>query len=414
MRPDTASPRRGERRAAGPALSERVRSLRAATAAMFILNGFVFTGWVTRIPAVKQQVGATPGQLGLALLAVPVGAVGTMAFTERLCRREGSRRVALGGAVLLSGTVVLPACARTPLSLGLALLLFGVACGALDVGMNATAVDVATLVGRPILPRFHAAYSVGCLLGSGLGGLLAARLSPVLHLLLLGLIGLAVAGWAGRHLIPRAGPGLPPAPAPDGRRRRGRHPRRMDRRLLVFGLIALCVAYGEGALADWGALHFTQSLGTGPALAAVAFTPFALATFLVRLGGTRLIERLGVTRVLVCGGLTAAAGMLLGALAPNPWLALVGFTVTGGGLATSFPIAMARAGALAGPTGIAVASTLGYLGLLAGPPAIGFLTELVGLPVALLTISVLAAVSSLLALTARRGQRDQHADSEGS
>ena len=121
-----------------------------------------------------------------------------------------------------------------------------------------------------------------------------------------------------------------------------------------------------------------------------------------RLSGTTLLERLGQTRTLVAGGATAAAGMLLGALAPTVWLALLGFAVTGLGLANIFPVAVARAGALAGPSGVAAASTLGYGGMLLGPPAIGFLADWFSLPVALTTVAMLAAAAALIGYAARK------------
>lgn len=158
-------------------------------------------------------------------------------------------------------------------------------------------------------------------------------------------------------------------------------------------MIALCTAYGEGALADWGALHLAQDLDAGAGLAAAGYSLFALAMTVGRLSGTALIERLGQTRTLVAGGLVAALGMLLGALAPTIWLALLGFAVTGLGLANIFPVAVARAGALAGPSGVAAASTLGYGGMLLGPPAIGFLADWFSLPVALTTVALLAAAA---------------------
>ncbi|EFL21509.1 LOW QUALITY PROTEIN: putative transport protein, partial [Streptomyces himastatinicus ATCC 53653] len=114
-----------------------------------------------------------------------------------------------------------------------------------------------------------------------------------------------------------------------------------------------------------------------------------------------LLERLGQTTTLAAGGATAAAGMLLGALAPTVWLTLLGFAVTGLGLANLFPVAIARAGALTGPSGVAAASTLGYGGMLLGPPAIGFLADWLSLPAALTTVAALAAVAAVVAYATR-------------
>jgi MFS family permease len=172
--------------------------------------------------------------------------------------------------------------------------------------------------------------------------------------------------------------------------------------VLVFGLIALCTAYGEGALADWGALHLEEDLHAHPGVAAAGYSCFALAMTIGRISGTTLLERLGRTRTLVFGGATGAAGMLLGSLAPTVWLALLGFAVTGLGLANIFPVAVERAGALAGPTGVAAASTLGYGGMLLGPPMIGFMADWFSLPAALTSVAVLAGVAALIGFATRR------------
>ncbi|MFF6832184.1 MFS transporter [Streptomyces sp. NPDC012438] len=387
----------------GDTAARSLSRLRSALTLFFALDGFLFAGWVVRIPAVKERTGASAGDLGLALLGVSAGAVVTMTLTGRLCRRYGSHAVTVATAVLLSLSVALPALTRSPLSLGLVLLVFGAAYGGINVAMNSAAVDVVTALRRPVMPGFHAAFSLGGMLGAGLGGLLAGGLSPTAHLLGLTLVGLALTGVAGPVLLrhpspapPEALPARPAATAAPGARRGAQR-----RTVLVFGAIALCTAYGEGALADWGALHLTQDLHAHPGTAAAGYSVFALTMTVGRLSGTALLERLGQTRTLVAGGATAAAGMLLGALAPTVWAALLGFAVTGLGLANIFPVAVARAGAIAGPAGVATASTLGYGGMLLGPPTIGFLADWFSLPAALTTVAVLAAGAAVMGCLAR-------------
>jgi MFS family permease len=382
-------------------------AVRVALTAFFAMDGFVFAGWVVRIPAVKAQVGASAAALGLALLGVSAGAVATMVVTGRLCHRFGNHPVTLGCGVLLAFGVTLPPLARSAPELGGALVVFGMGYGGLNVAMNAAAVDLVAVVRRPIMPGFHAAFSLGGLTGAALGGLLAPRLSPVRHLLLLAAVALAVSLVAGavllRHRLPAA-----PRSAPE-RARAGGGVRWL---VVVLGLIALCDAYGEGALADWSALHFTVDLGTGAGMAACAYATFASAMAVGRLSGTRALERFGHTGAIVGGALAAAAGMLVGALAPSAWAALAGFAVTGLGLANIFPTAIGRAGALTGPGGVALASTFGYGGMLLGPPSIGFLTEAAGLPVALTTVAALAAAAGVIAF-AIRGTDTAAADRAG-
>ncbi|MFJ3222127.1 MFS transporter [Streptomyces sp. NPDC086783] len=375
--------------------------LRLAITAFFALDGFVFAGWVVRIPAIKEQTGASASSLGLALLGVSAGAVITMMLTGRLCRRFGSHPVTVVCGVLLALGVALPPLTHSALTLGAVLLVFGAAYGCINVAMNSAAVDLVAALRRPVMPGFHAAFSLGGMLGAGLGGLVAAHLSPTRHLLGLTVIGLLVTAVAGRTLLRQE----PPVP-PDRTDAEQKAPRRPDGRtrglVAVFGLITLCTAYGEGALADWGALHLEQDLDAHPGVAAAGYSCFALAMTIGRLSGTTLLERLGRTRTLVAGGTTAMLGMLVGSLAPSVWAALLGFAVTGLGLANIFPVAVDRAGALAGPTGVAAASTLGYGGMLLGPPAIGFMADWYSLPAALTSVAVLAGIAALIGFATRR------------
>ncbi|WP_328744947.1 MFS transporter [Streptomyces sp. NBC_00285] len=408
-----------------PGKRSELTRLRIALTVFFAMDGFIFAGWVVRIPAIKEQTGASASALGLALLGVSAGAVITMMLTGRLCRRYGTHRVTVACAVLLSLSVALPPLTHSAMALGAVLLVFGAAYGSLNVAFNSAAVDLVGALRRPIMPSFHAAFSLGGMIGAGLGGLVAGGLSPTRHLLGLTVIGLLVTTVAGRTLLriqplapaqhtppaqaPRPSqdaPRLHPAPASEHTLRQQPAPRRPDTRtrglVITFGLIALCTAYGEGALADWSALHLEHDLDATPGIAAAGYSCFALAMTIGRLTGTKLLERLGQTRTLVGGGTTAALGMLLGALAPSLWAALLGFMITGLGLANLFPVAVERAGRLAGPDGVAVASTLGYGGMLLGPPAIGFMADWFSLPAALTSVAVLAAAAAAIALLTRR------------
>ncbi|MFJ6834251.1 MFS transporter [Streptomyces sp. NPDC091209] len=376
--------------------------LRITLTAFFALDGFVFAGWVVRIPAIKAQTGASAGALGLALLGVSAGAVITMMLTGRLCRRFGSHPVTVVCGVLLSLSIILPPLTHSVPLLGLVLLVFGAAYGGINVSMNSAAVDLVAALRRPVMPSFHAAYSLGGMLGAGLGGLVAGQLSPTRHLLGIAVIGLLVTGIAGSSLLRQNVPPSPDRPQGDEPSGRSRVDVRTRGLVVVFGLIALCTAYGEGALADWGALHLEQDLDAPPGIAAAGYSCFALAMTVGRLSGTSLLERLGRTRTLVVGGTTAAFGMLLASLAPSVWAALLGFAITGLGLANIFPVAVERAGALAGASGVAVASTLGYGGMLLGPPAIGFMADWYSLPTALTSVAALAAVAALIGFATRR------------
>ena len=389
-----------------PALLDRPRPARrgslpsrrlrlAAVTALFVFDGAVFGSWAARIPDVTAQVGASHTTLGLALLCISLGALASMQLAGALCARLGSGLVAAASAVLVSGAVALPGLAYSLPELAAALLVFGAATGAVNVAANTVGVGLEAAGGPPILPGLHAGFSFGGLAGAVVGGLVSGSgVAP--HLLGVAGVGLLLTAAVAPVLV--AGDADRPAPVVRGDRP-GRTPTGPRSLLLVLGLIAGCTAYGEGAVTDWGALHLRETLQATPAIAAAGYGAFALAMACGRLGGGRLVRALGTTPVLVGGALLAAAGMLAAALAPTAAVALIGFALVGLGLANVFPLAIARAGAAGGSSGVALASTVGYTGLLGGPPVIGLLVGAVGLPAALASVSVLAALAAGLCLS---------------
>ncbi|WP_407661052.1 MFS transporter [Kitasatospora purpeofusca] len=376
---------------------------RLALTAFFAVDGLLFAAWVVRIPDIRNQVSASHGALGLALLCVSAGAVATMPVVSRLCLRYGSRPITVASLALLAVSVPLPAHTHSVPALGGVLLLFGAGYGGANVAMNSAAVEIVSELGRPVMPSFHAGYSLGGLLGAGAGGLLAGTLTAAQWLAAAGLLGLAVTALAGAALLrsPAARPvGTASAASSSSSSRGGTAAGRVL--VLLLGLTAFCTAYGEGAIADWTTVHLTDDVHAGAQTAAAGYVAYALAMTTGRIGGTWLSVRLGQHRVMLLGGFTAAAGMLLAALAPLVPLALAGFVMVGLGLANLFPLAIAQAGAVGGPRGVALASTLGYGGMLVGPPVIGFLADATSLPLALTTVAVAATAAALLPLAVRR------------
>jgi len=402
---------------------QAVRRMRVLITLFFMLDGFLFANWVVRVPQIKSHVGASAGALGLALLGVSGGAIVTMTITGKLCARFGSRPVTVATSVLLSLSLILPPLMTSVGTLGAALFVLGAGYGGVNVAINSAAVDITSQMARPIMPTFHAAYSCGGLLGALVGGGIAEFLSPAWHLTIIGLFGLVVTLVAGAMLL--GCPALPselqrsaarttdtsaaPSTGTSATTSASASPSRPTRRarvlVFVFGTIALCSAYGEGAMADWAALHLRTDLHTSVAIAAAGYASFSVAMLIGRLSGTWLLARLGRTTVLAAGGWLAAGGIVLAALAPVLPLALLGFVLVGLGLANLFPAAIGQAGALTGAAGVAAASTLGYGGMLAGPPLIGFLADQVGLPVALTSIAVLSGAAAVIAVLAHRAER---------
>ncbi|SFL55797.1 MFS transporter [Geodermatophilus ruber] len=384
-----------------PPAPPSLRQLRVAVAVLFALDGFVFGTWAARIPDVSAQLGASHSSLGIAVLCLSLGALAFMQLTGALSARLGPGRVSVAAAVLVSLATALPGLAGSVPQLCVALFFFGAATGAVNVAANSLGVQVEARWGRPLLPSLHAGFSFGGLAGALVGGLVSVVAGVAPHLLGVTVAGLAVLAWIGPTLA-RADDAAPPLRAARTTGEQPDRPRGTPTAVLVvLGAVAGCTSYGEGALTDWGALYLREDLGATSVLAAAGYAAFALAMACGRLLGSALVVTLGEDRLLVGGALLAAAGMLVAAWTGSVTVALAGFVLVGLGLANVFPLAIARAGALGGAGGVALASTVGYSGLLGGPPLLGFLAEFAGLPLALSTVSVLAVVAAVLVLSLR-------------
>jgi fucose permease len=273
---------------------------------------------------------------------------------------------------------------------------YGASMGSLDVTMNAHGVAVERRYGRAILASFHAAFSIGGLAGGVIGALSAAIDLDVRAQLAIVAGASAAIGltWSRRFLasdvdaIGRTEPVFVRPP----------------RKLLALGALAFACLLIEGASADWSAVYLRDELGTTAAIAAIGFTSFSITMTLGRVFGDRLVDRFGPEAVVRAGGGIAAVGFGLALLAATPVAAIAGFACLGAGMSGVVPIVFRASGHVPGmPAGVGLAavSSTGYLGFLVGPPTIGGLAELVGLPAALGVLVLLSVAVALLARTTR-------------
>lgn len=374
---------------------------------IFALDGFVRASGIVRVPDYKNHVGASATAFGFALLCNSFGALLAMPIAGRVCERFGTHRLMVVGSVIACGAITLPALSNSIVALGFGFFFFGAVYGAAEVGLNSGAVEVETATGRTLMSPLHGLFSAGELGGAMAGALLARHLSPVVHLAVIGgLTAIAIVGLAPRLLRDGAALGArltaAGAPAPDSvlppasqvRPARSRSSHRML--VLGLGLVALSTAYGEGSIGDWGAIHLHEGLGVSVAAAAYGYAAFSCAITAARLVGGRIVDRLGAQPLVAAGSMLAAGGILLAAFTHSPGVAIIGYVAVGLGLANVYPVAIARAGAVAGPRGVAAASTLGLFGMLVGPALIGFVADRTSLPIGMSTVAMLAAMAVVL------------------
>ncbi|MFG2824868.1 MFS transporter [Kitasatospora sp. NPDC048365] len=391
-------------------MERSLRAARVATYVYFVLCGTLMGAWVVHIPAVETRVGISHAALGGLLVLLGLGAFAGMQAAGRITDRLGARTVVPASGALCAASLVLPGLAPNPWTLAGALVVFGFANGCLDVAMNAHAVHVEQAYGRPVMSGFHATFSVGGVIAAlAAAAATAVGLGPAATLAVLGAAGIATALLAARSLLPGTVPAADPAeehaeaPLPAGSTA-------VRRQIRILAVLALMVMLGEGAANDWSALHLKDVLGTPASTAAFAYGTYAAAMTTGRLLADRTVTRHGSTAVLRWGAATAAVGITVAATTPWVWAAFVGWALFGLGLSGCVPQLLSAAGhadpAAAGANVSRVAG-LGYLGMLAGPAVIGWLTHVTALNHAFLLLTLMcaatAATAGILRTTAAPG-----------
>jgi predicted MFS family arabinose efflux permease len=379
----------------------RLRRAALGTAVFFAVSGAILGTWVSRLPATRDRLHASPAELGLALLTSGLGSLISMPFTGRLCRRWGSRNAVALTALPGCASLVALALAPSVPVLAVALFFFGLLFGAWDVAMNIQGSAVEQRAGRAWMPRYHGCWSVGGIAGAGLGGV-AARLGiPVLvHFVVVAVAGAALVLAALRTTIEdRTAPDPPAADHLAGGRTA-----LLTRRLILIGLITVCSVVLEGAAADWLAIYIVDARHVQDWAGAAGYATFATAMAAGRFAGTPITQRLGRARAVGIGGLITVSGVVLTVLGPWLGFAYLGTALWALGVCLVFPAAMSAAGeSRHRPTdAIAAVATIGYAGILVGPPLIGFLAQRAGLGRALLVLVVLAALITVCSPAARR------------
>jgi fucose permease len=373
-----------------------LRSARVGVAVTFLVTGALFATWAARIPAIKQQLGLSDGQLAVALMALNAGAVAGLQLGGVLVPRLGSRpalRLALPAyAVALLG----PGLAVNLATLGAGLFALAVANSVVDVAMNAHGIVVERRYRRPVLSSLHAMFSLGGIIGGALGALAASLdVGVAAHFLAVALATTGAGLVATRRLLPARVDAAGPTARPAGT---SGWLHGWSGRVIGLGVLGFSLCLAEGSANDWAAVYLRDTLGTSAGTAAAGVMVFMAAMTVGRLAGDRLAGRLGTVAAFKAGTALAGGGFAAALVADRPVAGLAGLALLGGGLSFTLPLVLSAAGRLPGePAAAAVAraSTLSYLGAFAGPGAIGALAGIVGLAAALGMVALVVAATAL-------------------
>ncbi|MGP9728812.1 MFS transporter [Glutamicibacter sp. 287] len=365
--------------------------------AAYLASGLLISALVSRLPAVRDALALDHANVGLLLLCLSAGSFLSVALSGQAVLRAGATNVmrvaaSVAGSSLLLVGVSSGALGSTWLT-GVFLFTQGLGTAAWNVASNVQGAAMERALGKSIMPALHGFFSIGTVLGAGIGAGSAALALPVQYhygamgLLIVGMV-LYSARFFGEDFArtPRthSGPSLKAA---------WREPR-----TVLLGVLVLGMALAEGAAGDWVALALADGYQSSAAVGAIGYGVFVSTMTLTRLLSGDLILRLGRVRMIQASAIAALAGVLLFAFGGSLPLAFIGLAVWGMGVALTFPLAMSAASAdpLHAATRVSVVSTIGYGAFLGGPPLLGLLAGAIGLLPALGSISILVVLAFCL------------------
>lgn len=363
----------------------------------FFANGFSFASWAARIPQVRTKLDVNPGQLGLILLAMACGSIIAMPLSGWVVTHIGTARaVAVMSLIMAVGVATVAVGYQhgvTPTVIGLFLAGFG--SGTWDVAMNVQGAAVEQRLGRAIMPRFHAGWSVGTFTGALIGSLLVAVHIGVTPQLLVVAALVAVSVPLGARQFLAVGKH---APTGHGETRRSPFKAWTEPRTLLVGVFVLCFAFTEGTGNDWLGIAMIDGYHSAAAIGSFTFAVFVGAMTIGRWFGPGLIDRHGRVTVLRASAVLALIGLVLVVFSGTIPTAMIGALLWGLGASLGFPVGMSAASddPSHAAARVSVVASIGYAAFLAGPPLIGFLGDHIGVRHALTAVAVLLGLAALI------------------
>jgi MFS family permease len=367
---------------------------RTAVNAFYFIQGLVFASWAGRIPEIKELLGMNDAQFGGILFCLPLGEICSMFPIGYLVGRFGSRRMLVVGALLYPLTLVAVGMATTALQMLVVLILFGATGNLTNISVNTQAVGVERLYRRSIMGSFHGLWSLAGFSGGLIGALMVALdIRPDMHFILIFAATTVVVLLMRGSTLPR-----------DHRMKSLDENQRKifirpDQFILLLGLIALSSSICEGTVFDWTNIYFDEVLQVPKNLVRFGYIAAMGSMTLGRFTVDRFITRFGAIRVLQCSGLLLIVGLCFAVAVPHVATSTFGFLLIGAGMSPVIPICYSLSGRskrLLPGMAITTVSTVGFLGFLAGPPVIGFISHAIGLRWALCVIAIVGV--SILSL----------------
>ncbi|MES9685603.1 MFS transporter [Gottfriedia acidiceleris] len=382
--------------------SRQIQLWRVAIYFIFALTGFAFASWVSRTPAIRDTLGSTTAEMGVIIFGLSVGSIIGLTSASILIAQKGGRFVMVFGLLVVSIGLLIVGISGSWLTnsmiVFLGLIVFGFGQGICDVAMNVEGTAVEKAAQKSLLTGFHAAFSLGTLLGALVGSTMTkSGISVPVHLSLTALVIVLIVLYLYRFIPADTGKEVTSDSVKVNRTKEYMAVWK-ERRTIMIGIIVLGMAFVEGSANDWLPLIMVDGYNVTPAMGSIAYGIFVGSMTFGRAIGDKIVDRFGRVIVLRASALLAFVGLIIVIMSHSFEVATIGIVFWGLGAAFGFPVGLSASGD--DPHRVAArvsaVSTAGYLAFLVGPPFLGIIGEHVGLLRALIFVLIAVTISGLL------------------
>ncbi len=343
------------------------RKSRFSVSAIFFAYGLTFASWASRIPTIQQELNISDGVLGMILFALPVGLFLCLPFSGWIINHFGSRKVVIVSGTVYSTLLLAIGMTQNVIQLVAVLLIFGFFSNLLNIAVNTQAAGVEASYSKPIMASFHGMWSLAGFAGAAIGTIMMGYgINPFYHFLLILALMLLTITLSNKSLIEKDA----------GQNAEGLKFVLPDRPLLKLGIIAFCSLICEGTMFDWSGVYFLKIVKAEPAWIGAGYTAYMIAMASGRFLADWLTHKIGVQRVLQLSGSLTGLGLGVAVFFPQQTPAIIGFLIVGLGVSSVVPLAYSAASksvTMPASQALTTVTTIGFFGLLIGPPIVGLI-----------------------------------------
>ena len=367
------------------------RKSRIANAVFFFISGFGYAAWASRIPTIRTSFHLSDSMLGTLLFAMPIGLICTLPITNYLLGKNSSKKIMLAGSVFFNGVLCLTGFVSEVWQLFIILFCFGSSRNLLNISMNAQAVSVQKLYrNKSIITAFHGIWSVAGFSGAALGYILVSSgVGIQWHFPVVGVAMILLTIHQSQYTLD----------APPDTQKHKKLFALPDKSILNYAIIVFICMACENTMYDWSGVYFQKAMKASQPLATAAFAVYMIMMTLGRFAGDRIVNRIGVKKMLLYNSMMLTTGFLLVVLLPFPFTGILGFILIGLGISCISPLVFGLAGRssiYSSSSSLASISSISYLGFLTVPPLIGFISEVTSIRVSFGIIAALAGIMIVL------------------